>query len=1001
MKHLNSIKQRITVLATLILFAMMVHGAPINRKITLTQPDGTTIEAIIQGDEFFAFTKSIDGYTLEVDVDGWWTYAVVGEDGNLTAGSERYSANQLKSSSNEKGIMPSSAVMQQITNRRTLFNEQVQQKMKQAEKSLKATHGTNISGVWNVPVVRIQFTDLTGTKTTADFEEFFHDMDDSEEGDPYGGSFNQYYYENSQGTFTIKAHIFNWVTANNNQTYYANSHTDSQSRVRQMTREAINELEANNNIDWSIFDNQNSGNVDMVMVIHAGEGAAWRGNDDYIWAHMWWDLNISHDGVDFDVYNVQPELQDGEMASIGLYAHEFGHALGLPDLYDYNYVSQGIGDWGIMAGGSWLGSGYCPSHFCAWSKTKLGWASPIEIKDNNSLITVKKYHEYGDPINNNVYRFSSDNPDEYFLISNRRQDSYDWYLPGEGLIIEHINEQGDNSDRNDPLVQIVEADGEWNLYDNGYADGGDVFPGSSNVTMFSDATNPSANLRNGNTSGLFMRNISQVENSMDITFDNGFNPTDPPVIMRISGSGITGQPITITSECKGDNVTYSWKFFGAESSSSNEENPSVVYNNPGVYSAELTITNQYGSETKLIDACIMVDYSNGECAGAAKDGTGGDNINWVMIGDAQFNSEWSEYTSFKSQPVDLTIDEDFYLVFDIANFYDGDVPFAWIDWNRDGVFDTNEEINMPDYVQGDYITSETTVTPPSGAEGYYVLRIRNQWHAEGVTPTATPCGSDVYGEIEDFTINLIAINNINSGLCEGISADGLGGDYISNVIINGISYPSGKSLYSSFLYKDVKAAKNQLSVTVEIANNYGDEIFGWLDINQNDQFEANEVLSFNALTSTKAAATLDISSLALGKYSLRVRNQWYDENNDVESSTPTPCGNTVWGEVEDYLVEIVAAPVTTDIHDHESELFIDAYPNPVQDQLSIACSLDQADEVNFVICDLTGRVVLSESKNIGINGGVTTLNVAHLPKGIYIVKASTETESSIKRIVKQ
>ena len=63
--------------------------------------------------------------------------------------------------------------------------------------------------------------------------------------------------------------------------------------------------------------------------------------------------------VKVNKYTIQPELYGTgtSISTIGVFAHEFGHALGLPDLYDTDYTSEGVGNWSLMAGGSWNYSG--------------------------------------------------------------------------------------------------------------------------------------------------------------------------------------------------------------------------------------------------------------------------------------------------------------------------------------------------------------------------------------------------------------------------------------------------------------------------------------------------------------------------------------------------------------------------------------------------------------------------------------------------------------------
>ena len=131
--------------------------------------------------------------------------------------------------------------------------------------------------------------------------------------------------------------------------------------VHEMIGQAIDEAEAQG-VDWSQFDNDGDGYVDALNIIHAGPGAE-EGNSTYIWSHKWslnpnygsyGDQSRFYDGVWINNYTINPEKQslgyDGNpgIVHIGVISHEFGHALGLPDLYDIDYSSDGIGTWGLM-----------------------------------------------------------------------------------------------------------------------------------------------------------------------------------------------------------------------------------------------------------------------------------------------------------------------------------------------------------------------------------------------------------------------------------------------------------------------------------------------------------------------------------------------------------------------------------------------------------------------------------------------------------------------------
>ena len=230
------------------------------------------------------------------------------------------------------------------------------------------------------------------------------------------------------------ATVLGWFTAENEHDYYAEEATNATNRQVDLARYAVDQAEVAG-IDWSQYDNDGNGRVDGVVIIHAGRGAE-EGDDSNIWSFKG-DLRhnnkqIQYDGVWIDVFSMQPEKYHNSMSSIGVFVHEYGHIIGLPDLYDTDDSSDGIGNWGLMAGGGWGGDGgspWKPSHPCAWAKIKLGWLEPTDIDSFTTDLEIV-------PVENSpvVYRIkSSTDSSERFLLSNRRKTGFDENLPESGL----------------------------------------------------------------------------------------------------------------------------------------------------------------------------------------------------------------------------------------------------------------------------------------------------------------------------------------------------------------------------------------------------------------------------------------------------------------------------------------------------------------------------------------------------------------------------------------
>ena len=189
-------------------------------------------------------------------------------------------------------------------------------------------------------------------------------------------------------------------------------------------------------------------------------------------------------------------------ATMGIIAHELGHDLTWPDLYDTDYSSEGVGDWSIMGGGSWnkTPGGYAgnsPAFPDAFLKWYQGWITPTAISGiqpgtviNQAETNPQAYILGTNPGGVNWNYDVASGLGEYFLVENRQLTGYDVGLPGCGLIITHIDESvTSDDDTNDnefhPLVKIIEADGLNELQSgDDRGDSGDPFPGSTEQSVF-------------------------------------------------------------------------------------------------------------------------------------------------------------------------------------------------------------------------------------------------------------------------------------------------------------------------------------------------------------------------------------------------------------------------------------------------------------------------------------------------------------------------------------
>ena len=385
-------------------------------RIVCTQPDGSKIVLRQNGDEFCHWLTNEDGQVVEKGDDGF--YRVVS-----TAGLRRR--------------------MSAAQTRRDAVNR---------ERRSVAKRGI-ASGTKHFLVILVQFQDVkfnfSGDDAAARtaFNNLLNQNGYSVNGGH--GSARDFYYQNSGGYFEPIFDVYGPVTLANNMAYYGgNDSGGNDLRPRQAVKEACQALDSQ--IDFTQYDNDSSGDVDLVFMYYAGYGEADSTVDDSIWPHQW-SLSgigtITLDGKKINSYACTNEIIGygdlaGQLCGIGTACHEFGHAMGLPDFYDTDYETNGeaggLYEYSTMCSGSYNDNGRRPPYFNMEERNMLGWpnANIVEITSSGTYNLTS--------VNNNVaYKSPTDKEGEYFLYECRSNEGWDIDLPEHGLIVYHV----DKSDR--------------------------------------------------------------------------------------------------------------------------------------------------------------------------------------------------------------------------------------------------------------------------------------------------------------------------------------------------------------------------------------------------------------------------------------------------------------------------------------------------------------------------------------------------------------------------
>jgi immune inhibitor A len=232
-----------------------------------------------------------------------------------------------------------------------------------------------------------------------------------------GYTLRNYYLENSGGRYDLSGEVVDWLTLPHSEAWYgADScaagnasmvgHPDNPIGVQQSVIDAVDALNVREpDFPWDEYDTDDDGVVDHLVIVHAGVGEEGGGGLDgtyAIWSHSS-DVMPSVGGYlactagspgcdpDHDVH-VMNYIMQPEDAGVGVFAHEYGHDLGLPDLY--NIIGNGDSDvefWDLMSTGSHSGPIFqaIPSHMGIWDKWVLGWADPVIMDATDQPRTVK------------------------------------------------------------------------------------------------------------------------------------------------------------------------------------------------------------------------------------------------------------------------------------------------------------------------------------------------------------------------------------------------------------------------------------------------------------------------------------------------------------------------------------------------------------------------------------------------------------------------------------
>ena len=485
----------LTVMGLLALTAAAIPADPTPVKVT--QPDGSTVTVRLHGDEFFHITQTIDGYTLVKNAAGYYTYArqesdgrlvssgVIAHDAAFRSGSELASLAGIPKGLNDRPAAQSGA--RRLSSRNSVIRR------------------VGADGLFDYDrfrglIILINYTDKKFSMPNAG--DFYSDMVNTHDFTGYTlngrrvnmtGSVRDYFYDNSYHIFDPHFDVVGPVDVD-----YKCTDPKSTSNAEPIFYAAL--AAADSLVNYSDYDSDGDGYVDMVFFLVAGLSANYGGNNEnYLWPHMYYLYRAPmFDDVAFGLYACSTEIAGWENSGyrdvngIGTFCHEFGHVLGLPDLYDTDYEGSGgesrdPGEWSVMAGGSGNNFGRNPVGYSLYERYALGFTRPTVIDEagDYSLTAIDQSNE--------GFRLNADRDCEYFLIENRQQGKWDRFLPGHGMLVAHV----DSTNARIWEYNEVNCNPAHMCYDllranyRGQDSGNDPFPGDAGVTSITNFTKPS------------------------------------------------------------------------------------------------------------------------------------------------------------------------------------------------------------------------------------------------------------------------------------------------------------------------------------------------------------------------------------------------------------------------------------------------------------------------------------------------------------------------------
>lgn len=490
-------------LAITMMLAPQLMAAPLSGVETkITMADGTVVPVKIWGDEFQGFTETMDGYTILCSGLGEdWFYAYRDTAGNLVQSTLRVGTADPEAAMLKKHVRPA-------------VTKASKERIRRARQGMRSV--TLGEGVWETTGKRVgitiivNFPDETTTFTSEDIDRLLNSDGYTEYGN--NGSVKAYFQDMSDNKLEYTNIVIGPFTAPEAKDYYKVQELTAfgyvNYRTQDLVKQALVWADATTGFNFGNCDGNSDGVIDAVSLFYAGEEPAYIEGLNGLWPHQW-SVTFSADGKEAKHYQISPLASS---LKIAVFCHESMHMItNCNDLYDYNYVSDGVGKYCIMAATDTMTN---PQRVCAYLRYRCGWLTPTDI----SKVEGGEYTLKSTTGNALIYKMSAT---EYFMVENRQASGRDSALPDSGIMILHCDHNGSNdySQMTTSLhyeCSVEQADGKFDLEKKvgKYGDTNDLF--TSSFGIFSDTSTPDATWWSGAASSFKLSVNSPVASAIAV-----------------------------------------------------------------------------------------------------------------------------------------------------------------------------------------------------------------------------------------------------------------------------------------------------------------------------------------------------------------------------------------------------------------------------------------------------------------------------------------------------